>query len=185
LDIERGGVVDGLFANLSSGNIDRLNIPTYYENGTVLFIQGEWGILQPDDPNVIRIGSFGIDVSKGMLLEDTLSGRAGVAHLDDLCNEIDVLSEMREELINAGARPENLVLHVTSNFNSLLVSICEQYFASLHQDLPGDFVNDVKDKKVVEGMPQISRGMQNFLALRIVTNSLIREKHKIGVQRVI
>jgi hypothetical protein len=145
----------------------------------MVLIQGEMAIVEPDSPTPL-IGTFGIGPCRGILIQDTVTGRAAVAHID---SENEFVAS--ERLLAAFDSPNPLQISITANWDPMAVKVLKEVVgdqAEIDQDLPSDFLLDTRSGKMVPFDPKEAQSSNMDLRMDaidlrmekgIVTTSLV------------
>lgn len=153
------------------------------DSGIIGFTQGEWVLVDGEDPNH-RIASYGrnSDGCRYWLIYDPVRKKAAASHLD-LTVDIEAVEEMVSALVRAGSTRNDLMVHSSPNVPDKAKSRIEQLFPTIIFDLDDHaMVFDVQtgelgypDKSVMDEIVQDKSGYE-----RLIRNFDVRLKYKIG-----
>lgn len=105
------------FPNLTEEEMAVLQTEIEPIAGQIVIVQGEYVIANKQD-NTHLISTFGIASCRGVIIYDPEKGIAAVTHSDTEHADIQLIQQMRADLIKTGADPAKLKLYGTPNIDS-------------------------------------------------------------------
>jgi len=149
----------------------------------VAFTQGEWVLVDGNDPNH-QIASFGKheDACRYWLIYDPVTKRAAATHLD-LTTDIETVQEMTTALLSSGSQKSDLIVRGSNNTPANDLRKIKKMFPSLVLDLNEHaFIFDVQTGELGQPNEAVMKTLHNDEAAltRAARDIRLRIEYEIG-----
>lgn len=130
------------FPNLTEEEVAVLQTAIEPIAGQIVIVQGEYVIANKQD-NTNLISTFGIASCRGVIIYDPEKGMAAITHSDREYADIQLIQQMRADLIKAGADSAKLKLYGTPNVDSQKRQyVIDKLFSETTYEVPSEFTFD-------------------------------------------